>query len=184
MALGHQNPAALHTAIGDLEALAGAYGSAVSSYQTALALGVRRPRSSGDWLRSTRTSAPGRWRRRTSSQAQESTDAGRSRAGDGGGRACADRPSQRRRRASAGTGGGGTRGGRCRRESQRRANNLLGILRRSKDPEGALDHLITARELAVEAGDPRLCRGPQQPGPRLPRRRRCGERDRGGRGSA
>ena len=161
LALGHQDPAALHAAIGDLEALAGAYGSAVSSYQTAIALGGPSARVErrlaqvysylGAWevaeahmLQAEKLLAPDDPELMTAA-VEHALIAHRSgddeRAGELAGAAL---------EAADDAAGPGDRA---------RVNNLLGILRRNDDPELALEYLTTARELAVESEDPGLLAG-------------------------
>jgi tetratricopeptide (TPR) repeat protein len=160
LALGHQNPAALHTAIGDLEALAGKYGSAVSSYQTALALGGPSPQVERRLAQV--YSYLGAWEvaeahiRQAQGQLTDDPEQVMAavehalivhRGGD---------DERAARLAEAALGAADAAGNPS---DRARANNLLGILRRARDPERALDHLMTARELAVVAGDPRLLAG-------------------------
>jgi DNA-binding SARP family transcriptional activator len=161
LALGNQNPAALHTAIGDLEALAGTYGSAVSSYQTALAIGG--PSAQIERRLALVHSYLGAWEvaeahvRQAQGQLTEDDPEQVTvaiehaliahRSGDD------ERAATLAEAALEAADAAGNPSDRA------RANNLLGILRRSREPEKALDHLMTARELAVEAGDPRLLAG-------------------------
>jgi tetratricopeptide (TPR) repeat protein len=161
LALGHRDPAALHIAIGDLESLAGAYGSAVSSYQTALAVRGPSPQIErklaqvysylGAWevaeahiLEAQRQLAPGAADQMTVA-VEHALIAHRS--GDD------DRAAQLAGAALEAADATADPGNRA------RVNNLLGILRRSEDPEGALAHLTTARRLAAETDDPRLLAG-------------------------
>jgi tetratricopeptide (TPR) repeat protein len=161
LALGHRDPAALHISIGDLESLAGAYGSAVSSYQTALAVGGPSPQIErklaqvysylGAWevaeahiLEAQSQLAPGAADQMTVAVehaliAHRSGDDERAAQLAGAALEAADATADPGNRA--------------------RVNNLLGILRRSEDPEGALAHLTTARRLAAETDDPRLLAG-------------------------
>jgi tetratricopeptide (TPR) repeat protein len=161
LALGHQDPAALHAAIGDLEALAGAYGSAVSSYQTAVALG-------GPSARLERRLAQvysylGSWEVAEAHilQAEEllaHNDPEQMKAAvehaliahrRGDNQRAAELAGAALGAADAAAGSG----------DLARVNNLLGILRLTETPEGALDYLTTARELAAESDEPGLLAG-------------------------
>ena len=174
LALGHQDPAALHIAIGDLEALAGAYGSAVGSYQTALAVGG--PSAQVERKLAQVYSYLGAWEVAEAhiieAQSQLAPDDAEQmtvavdhaliahRSGDD------ERATQLAGAALESADATADPGDRA------RVNNLLGILRRSEDPEVALEHLTTARRLATESGGPETARRcPQQPGTRLSRRR-------------